>query len=144
MSDQTHELFRLAQQYALLLNLLPQSANVDISSPPPSSIAGARLARAQSAITRIQYKPNFLFHAHFCMRCAEVHVEISCDTIDRDDPKERARILAPRLDVVAGDTEDTIIANIYERVRSLELHELQEFFRIDGQLRVDSHNRLCL
>ena len=100
--------------------------------PPPGSLA--------ELLTRFTYRPGWMFSA--LEAHGMTHLSINAEVVDADNPK------GPPIRITFNTAVDHVLLQIAgdrwkqwlrEQIRTVEMHEVDEFFQIDGHKPFDPH-----
>lgn len=104
-----------------------------------------QLERIHGIIKRIQYKPNIAISAHLDYATDFIMCRVSGQVQNADNFNETANIStiqSQNIRTFEVMTDDQVVHFFYRMIRHFENHEIDEFFKIDGQHFRDPHPEL--
>lgn len=95
----------------------------------------ATFYRLNALITRITYKPGTRFSVHLFPgdRVANIVIELSVYNADNPDEWTKLASSAYINEFDLRESDGHIVNRILKRIRGMEEHETDEFFRVDGK-----------
>jgi hypothetical protein len=97
----------------------------------------------EELVASISYKPHWMFGLTFKIDAdgsGGLRFEVTSDTENSLNPRQRIRVLHSFLVPAASYTRDTWAAWLFDRVRDVESHEAAEFFQLDGYREFAPHH----
>lgn len=97
------------------------------------------LEKVQDLCSRIKYKPNSIILTRQAANYPGIEISIAVPCISATDFSATIPIITSQaisydeLNSVKEDLEPYILSRIYSLITRLELHEINEFFKIDGR-----------
>lgn len=89
---------------------------------------------------RIQYKPNWRIYATHEYKYIKIHIEFDTPCADR--PQTMTTIAGDYMELdstLLAQDFNLFQAYIHSKIRHLEMHELDEWFRVDGERTREPH-----
>lgn len=99
--------------------------------------------QADAICKRISYKPNVAFKVMFYPNDLSVRLHITRTVVDAEHPKKAAEkfesIYPLSVEWLECLDEDTFVGMILAAVKRMELHEVREWFKLDGESVEEAH-----
>ena len=100
------------------------------------------ITRIEEIISRIKYKPNVTIRCYRELVFDDVVIEVCALVIDAEDFSKQITIISKgffRTEAIQAMGEKELILAISRQLKVLELHEIDEFFKVDGKHIKDPH-----